>query len=329
MGFWQGMNEGLTYVLEDKARKKEQDALRQERMDERTAAQAEKIADRAYAREQMMFQLNEGRRDSLLGLFAKQEADKAESQKLTGQAQAFFSRVGEDAIEDPKVQALMNNPRLAAQLEEQAQALEKDLATKGVDAPPLRGQNLLDALAVFDPDTGAVAASNITLDDLMSMDLSDRSNYEKTMLDLSRTQGGGDAYATIKPDAYRVADPKKLEEGRKMFDQLVLRQAQTELANLDEASGEWADLKAQIDGYREENSAERLAIQDKYGYGAYKTLLETDNPYIQGLKNDPQLGQFSTMYTAEAQLRAILADPEASQADKDGAAARLRAWGMN
>jgi hypothetical protein len=328
MGFWQGLNEGLTYVMEDKARKKELADAKQERMDERAAAQAEKSADRAYQREQMLFQLNEGRRDNLLGLFAKQEAEKAESQKLTGQAQAFFSRVGEDAIEDPKVQALLKNPRLAAQLEEQALALEKDMATKGVDAPPLRGQNLLDALAVFDPDTGTVAASNITLDDLMSLDMSDHSNYEQTMLDLSRTQDGG-GYATIKPDAYRVADPKKLEEGRKMFDQLVLRQAQADLASIDEASGEWADLKAQIDGYREENSAERLAIQDKYGYNVYKTLLGTDNPYIQGLKSDPQFGQFSTMYTAEAQLRAILTDPEASQADKDGAAARLRAWGMN
>jgi len=324
MGFWQGLNEGLTYVMEDKARKKELADAKQERMEERAASQAEKAADRAYQREQMIFQLNEGRRDNLLDLFAKQEAERSESQKLTGQAQAFFSRVGEDAIEDPKVQALMDNPRLAAQLEEQALALEKDMAAKGVDAPPLRGQNLLDALAVFDPDTGTVAASNITLDDLMSLDMSDRSNYEKTMMDLSRTQGGG-AYATIKPDAYRVADPKKLEEGRKMFDQLVLRQAQTDLANYDEASGEWADLKAQIDGYREENSAERLAIQDKYGYGVYKTLLETNNPYIQGLKNDPQL----QIFDAEAQLRAILADPEASQAAKDGAAARLQAWGMN
>jgi hypothetical protein len=324
MGFWQGLNEGLTYVMEDKARKKELADAKQERMEERAASQAEKAADRAYQREQMQWQLGESRRDALLPLIVKREAEKAESQKLTGQAQAFFSRLEGVDLDDPKLKALADNPRLTAELEAQADALEKDMAKAGVDVPPLRGQNLLDALTVFDPNTGAVAASNITVDDILSMDMSDRSAYEQTMLDLSRTQDGG-AYATIKPDAYRVADPKKLEEGRKMFDQLVLRQAQTELANLDEASGEWADLKAQIDGYREENSAERLAIQDKYGYGVYKTLLETNNPYIQGLKNDPQL----QIFDAEAQLRAILADPEASQADKDGAAARLQAWGMN
>lgn len=37
MGFWQGLNEGLTYVMEDKARKKELEAARQERASERQA----------------------------------------------------------------------------------------------------------------------------------------------------------------------------------------------------------------------------------------------------------------------------------------------------
>jgi len=329
MGFWQGANEGLTYVLESKARQKELAGAKQERMDERAAALEEKAADREYEKEQYIFRMGEARRDSLLSLYMQKEADRAESGKLTGQAQAFLSRLDPDSLEDPRVQALLKNPKLTAQLEEQVLTLEKDMEKQDVDAPFLRGQNLLDAITIFDPDTGTVAASNITLDDLMSMDMTDRSVYGGAMVDLSRTQTSG-AYATIKPEMYRVADPKKLEEGRRMFDQLVLSQARADLNNYDEASGEWADLNAQIEGYKTEDSAERMKLQELYGYSVYKTLLNTDNRYTQGFKNDPQFGQFSTRYNNETQtLRQILVDPEASQTDKDGASAELRARGLS
>lgn len=312
MGFWQGVNEGLTYVLDQKA--------------------AEASEEKAYAfrREEYQRTLVDNRRDRLLELKIARGGSEAEASALTGQAQAFYSRLGEEDLNDPRAQALLNNPALAAQLQEQVTALEVERAKTGVDAPPLQGQNLLDIFTVYDGDTGTVAPAAMTVDDLMELNVADPAVYEQAVQNLTSTQGGG-AYVTINPSAYSVADPKKLEEGRKMFDQLVLRQAQTALLDLKKQGDEnkIADLQAKIDGYKEENSVERMELQNTYGYDVYKTLLNTDNPYIQNFKSDPQFGQFSTMYSVESQLRDILADPEASQADRDGAAARLQQWGLN
>lgn len=314
MGFWQGVNEGLTYVLDQKA--------------------AEASEEKAYAfrREEYQRTLVDNRRDRLLELKIARGGSDAEASALTGQAQAFYSRLGKEDLNDPRAQALLNNPALAAQLEEQVYALEKERAKTDGYASPLQGQNLLDIFTVYDGDTGTVAPAAMTVDDLMELNVADSAVYEQAVQDLTRTQGG--AYATINPSAYSVADPKKLEEGRKMFDQLVLRQAQTALLDLKNQEGggdptQIADLQAKVDGYKEENSVERMELQNTYGYDVYKTLLNTDNPYIQNFKSDPQFSQFSTMYSVESQLRDILADPEASQADRDGAAARLQQWGLN
>jgi len=315
MGFWQGMNEGLTYVLDKKS------------------AETSAEADRAFQREMYQKQLVEGRRDKLLELIVARGQDVAASSALTGQAQAFYSRFGEEDLTDPRAQALLKDPALAAQLEEQVNVLEIERAKAGVDAPPLQGQNLFDVLTIYDSETDTVAPATLSVDDLMTLDVSNPAVYQEAALNLTSTQGGG-AYVTIKPSAYGVADPKKLEEGRKMFDQLVLRQAQTALLDLKAQEGggkptEVADLETKIAGYKDENSVERMELQNTYGYDVYKTLLNTDNPYIQNFKGDPQFAQFSTMYSVESQLRDILADPEASQADRDGAAARLQQWGLN
>lgn len=328
MGFWQGMNAGLNRQIESKARETEQEALRKERMDERERAAAEKAADRAFQRDLVTFQLQESRRDNLLVLLAKQEQEKAAASAVTGGARAFFKRLGEDVLSDPTAQALLNNPTLAAELEKQVTELELFNAKNDLDKPPLTGQTLLDLSVVYDVETGRVAPSGVTLDDLLSMDMSDRSSYEKLNLELSQTKQPS-GYAKIKPEAFRVPDPARLEEGRATFDQQVLREANKALLNPELSVDEATKLQASIAGYKDENSAERMQLQDQFGYSVFKDLLANDNRYVTALKDDPQFSIFNDMYQAEAQLRAIMADPESSPADIAGANALLTSLGIN
>lgn len=313
MGFWQGMNEGLTYVLDKKAEKESE--------------------DRAYAfkTEEYQRQLRDGRLDRLLELKIARAEKGREASALTNQAQTLYSRLSEEDLSDPRAQALLNNPTMAAELAKQVAALEEKRALAGYNGPPLQGQNFLDMFTVYDDETGTVAPAAMTIEDLMELDVNDPAVYEQAVLDLTSTQGGG-AYVTINPSAYYVPNPELLAEGRTAFNELVLQEARRELLGItgeDDASvTAQGNLLRQIDNYKTENSVERLELQDKYGYSVYKKLLATDNPYIQDFKNDPQLARFHFMY-AEEQARAILADPEASQADRDGASAWLRSQGLN
>lgn len=58
MGFWQGLNEGFTYVLDEKARQKELAGAKQERMDERAAAKQERLDERSYNENQRNLDYN-------------------------------------------------------------------------------------------------------------------------------------------------------------------------------------------------------------------------------------------------------------------------------
>jgi len=314
MGFLTGLSEGLTYVLERKAEKEA------------------KEQDRAFQMEMYQQQLREGRRDKLLELKIARGQKDAEANAVTGQALAFYSRIGEDAMNSPEGQALRDNPTLAGQLEEQAQAIERDRKAKGINAPPLQGQNVFDSLAIYSPETNTVSPSILSTDELLALDVSDDAKYEEAVIGLTSSQGNN-SYAAFKPDVFYVPDPDRLNEGRKAFDQLILNQAQNALSEItgEDAASVTAqsNLLKQIENYKTENSIERTQLQEKYGYSVFKALVTTDNPYIQDIKNDPQFSQFSTMYSIESQLRDILADPEASQADRDGATARLQQWGLN
>lgn len=309
MGFWQGMNEGLTYVLDKKA------------------AEASEEKQYAFIREEYQRKLIDGRRDKLLELRIARGGDSKEANEVTNQAKAFFARLGEDVLTDPRAQALLKSPTLAAQLQEQVSAIEVSRAKEGLDAPPLQGQNLLDLLTIYDTETDTVAPAALSVDEILALDVSNPATYEEAVLGLTNTQGDS-AYATINPNAYLMVDPKKLEEGRKLFDEFVLQEAQTALLNIgEEDTAAKSDLLGLIEGYKVADSTERMKLQDQFGYSAYKKLRETNNPYIQDFKSDPKFDRFRLKY-AEDQARAILADPEASQNDIDGANAWLKSQGL-
>jgi len=315
MGFWQGLNQGLGVVQEEKARKRELEARQQEIQDDRAIRAKEREDDRKFAREDYMFQLGESRRDALLTVFAKREADRAASQALTGKANLFLGRL--EGSMDPRVAALATDPATAAALEDKAIAIETARAEKGIDLPPLQGEILLDLLTVQVSETGQVKPVDVDIEDLMSMDLTDRTQYEKLMIDLSRPTTG--VYADISPEAFRIPDPKRLEEGRALFDQEVLRAANAYLTeNAGDASVD-EKMRPLIEGYAKAGSAERFALQEQFGAVAAANILSMENnPYVQDISKDPQLAPFvgqAFVNIEQQKLKAIVDNP-ATPADQ-------------
>lgn len=309
MGFWQGLNQGLGIVQEEKARKRELEARQQDIQDERAIRAKEREEDRKYAREDYLFQLGESRRDALLTVFAKREADKAAAQALTGKANLFLGRL--EGSMDPRVAALANDPATAAALYDKVKEIETARAEKGIELPPLQGEVLLDLLTVQVPDTGQVKPVDVDIEDLMGMDLTDRTQYEKLMIELS--QPTTRVYADISPEAFRIPDPERLKEGRALFDQEVLRLANASLKENAGDVGVSADLQRQLEGYGKEGSAERFALQEQFGAAAAANLLALEgNPYIQDLNKDPQLAPFvgqAYVNIEQQNLKAIVDNP--------------------
>ncbi len=290
MGFWQGFNQGITIVKEEKARKKELEAQQQEAQTERDLRTKERAEDRAFQREQYLLQLEESRRDALFPLLAQRKQEEAEASALTGKASMFLSRF--EGIEDSRLATLASDPVTAAELEDKATEIAKYRAE--YDLPPLQGEVLLDLLTVQDRQTGAVTPVDLSVEDLLQLDVSDRTQYEAARLALS--QPTPRVAAAISPEAYRRPDPKALEEGRKLFDREVLAQATAKLNSLSPDAPEWSSLNAQIEQYSTENSPGRFALQETFGPTVALSLIQMNNPYIQKLKDDPQL--YTYVYSA-------------------------------
>lgn len=301
MGFWQGINEGLTYSLEQKARKQE----RQQELDLRKQERAE---DKANAREMFMLQTAESRRDAMLSLYVKKEQEKSEVAALTGKANMFLGRL--EGIDDPRVAALAKDPRTAAELEDQLKNIEVEAAKNDVDLPPMQGEALLDLLTVYDSKSGSVAPVGVTFEDLLSGDFSNQETYYQTAAALSAPAPR--VTATIDAEAYRLRDPKKLEEGKKAFDQEVLSAASERLAEVKDDPTASSEIQGLMEGYAKEGSAERFALMDMFGQQAFANLAALDNPYVQNLEEDPTLSRYSAMW----QLQGILNDPEATEEEK-------------
>lgn len=301
MGFWQGLNAAYDKIRQERFMEKQYEK-------EIETRKAEIEEQRKYDREMFMLQLKESRRDALLPLLAKRDKEIAESQALTGKAQTFLGRF--EGSEDPRVAALASNPRKAAELEDELRSIEIEAAKTGVELPPLKGEALLEMITVYDQKTGAVEPVSITLDDILSGDFTNPEEYYKVAGELSRPVP--QVEASLKPEAYRRYDPKVLEEGRKVFDQEVLRLASEALKKVEGDAAAYGNLKALVDGYSTENSAERFALRDMFGNQAFEVLASSDNPYIQGLEKDPIL----SAYTVTTQLKRILADPEATEEEK-------------
>jgi hypothetical protein len=286
MGFWQALDAGLTARIEEKTRKEE----RQQEIDLRTAEREEQ---RKYERELFMEQVKQDRITAALTTRQKTYQETATAEReAAADAAAFLSRL--EGVDDPRVAALANSPLVAANLERELRKIEITAASSGLrNMPLLRGEALLELTTVSLPEGGVAPVELPSIDDILGRDLGDEEAYFTTMQEVSQKPVTGTA--TLNPAAYYVPDPEVLEEGRKAFDQAVLRAANSAMTAAQQQgdAGLSANLRAKIEGYREEGSAERFELMDMFGQQAFASLTEMDNPYIQDIQSDPMLFDYS------------------------------------
>lgn len=299
MGFWQGLNSGLKAIQEEKTRKEE----RQQELDLR---KAEREEQRKYDRDLFMEQVKQDRITAALTTRQKTYQETATAEReAAADAAAFLTRL--EGVDDPRVAALAESPLVAANLERELRKIEITAASQGLkNMPLLRGEALLELTTVRLPEGGVAPIELPSIEDILGRDLGDEETYFTTMQEVSQTPRTGTA--TLNPAAYYVPDPKVLEEGRKVFDQAVLRAANAAMSAADEQgdAGLSANLRAKIENYGKEGSSERFALMDMFGQQAFATLAQMDNPYVQDIQSDPMLSAYSIIsITSDEEYNAL------------------------
>ena len=328
MGFWQGINEGLSEVMAQKERQRELEARQRETEQEREFRRQEAATSMAFEREQYMLQIGETRRDILFEERLRIEKQQKEASALAGKASLFLSRF-EGLEDDPAFIALASNPRLAAELQDKVIAIEESRAQNSIDGPPLGGAELLRQISIFNPETEETNFVIPSVEDIANMDMTDPTVYQTARLGMMGSPGSGmEAY--LDPSVSFIPDPTVLKEGRALFDAEVLRAAEAKLKELDSNSEEWSNLRAKIDNYGDENSSARMELQDLYGVGVAAKMLDLESPYITGFKSDPLLFPYVSAASEIKVLNEIIGDPNAPADQKEEARSLLaRKYGFN
>lgn len=328
MGFWQGINEGLSEVMAQKERQRELEARQKESEQEREFRRQEVAAARTFEREQFMTQLAESRRDVLFEERLRISQQQQEASALTGKASLFLARFP-GLEDDPAYIALASNPMVAAELHDKVTAIEEDRARNSLDGPPLGGAELLRHISIFNPRTEETNFVIPSIEDISNMDMSDPTAFQTARLGMRGSSGPG-AEAYLDPSVSFIPDSAVLKEGRALFDAEVLRAANEQLAAIDTNSSDWSNLKAKIDSYDDENSSARIELQDMFGVGVAVELLGVDNPYVTSLKSDPQLFRFVYPASEITTLNNIISDPNAPADQKEEARSLLaEKYGFN
>jgi len=329
MGFWQGLNEGFTYVLDEKARQKELADAKQERMDERDAAKAERDAERAAAREEAQARIKAAGITAFAPLaIAYANQNKASGEMLAKQAD-LLGRLTDVDKEDPRYLALAGDAFQASALEDQIRAEEVKRQESGNrDLSLFKGQNLLDnAVGITTAGEPVIFPDPFEL--LAEIDFTDPVSVAKAQARFAVPERV--INVRLDPKVYFTADPALLEEGRKTFDQVLLKDANNKLLDPNLPVGEKANLLDAIDKYGKGDLSAQVELQSKYGYTAFKQLIGMNSAYISEARDDPQFTTYVTKYTSEldAETKALLADPDLSQADKNKTIALRRTWGLD
>lgn len=286
MGFWQGLNSGLKAIQEEKTRKEE----RQQELDLR---KAEREEQRKYDREMFAEQTKQERiTAALTARLQTEQSARTAAKEAAADAAAFLTRL--EGVNDPRVAALAESPLVAANLERELRKIEITAASSGLrNLPLLRGEALLELTTVSLPEGGVAPIELPSIEDILGRDLGDEEVYFTTMQEVSQTPRTGTA--TLNPAAYYVPNPEVLEEGRRVFDNEVMKLA-TEAMNAADQQGDATlsgNLRAKLENYGKEGSAERFALMEMFGKNAAKSLVMMDNPYIQDIQRDPMLSSYS------------------------------------
>lgn len=331
MGFWQGLNEGLTYVMEDAARKKELEAARQERASERQADIA--LEEKRFQRgkeEAAALRLEENKtrmRDSLVPLYVKRQQDIDAATAVTASASQLYDILGDST--DPKVVALRNNPQVADAIMTEINKRREEAATKSGVILSIDRQTLLDNLVV----KGSGEVVPVSLDAAL-IDVTDFEGYVSSVAKL--TTPLTTATALLSPEYGFIPKPENLEEGRKLFEtnlftiagqqrDALLADSQTDTTG--EKQKAWNSLNNTIQAADKGDAAAVATLRDTYGQQAFEATVATDNRYIAAIADTPEFAPFAETYNLKAQLVGILSDPTATDTDKATAKDKLAQLG--
>lgn len=314
MGFWQGINEGLTYVMEDKARKKELEAARQERIDERQANL--NLEETRYKRELAQRETEYKRNrtdswaDSLVKLQVQKELDDRTAKTMTAGAKSFIDKLGDS---NPELSAaLAANPSVAAALEEQRASAEMEAKKHGL-AFPYQGETLANMI-----NWSSTGEATLAPPPPINLTPQTQEEYVQSVATLA-TPSQPTIAATLNADVFFVPNPDNLKKGEELVDTKVLDLANQKLKSMGEDAEGYAELKNKIDQYSTADSAGRIELQKEFGLPAYQEVVGMNNIYTQGIDKSPRFTDFANI----TYLQSVIAAQDSTQDEKTRAAKLL------
>jgi hypothetical protein len=326
MGFWQGLNEGLSYVMEDKARKKELEAARQERLDERTASIA--LEETRYNRSKedaaaIRLEENKARmQQAFLPIYVERIQQQEAATRVTAGAANLYGIFGDST--DPKVTALRNNPAVADAIWQQMTKAREAAAAKGVELP-LDMQTVLDNIVI---SGSGEPIPTFTMEGLPMINTYD--DLAQAMVTFAPPLPT--ASAELNPEYGLIADPGNLAEGRRLYETNLFTIADQARNQVLENAGDdvngvgqraFDKLSNTLDAASKGDPAAMAELQSTYGQQAFEATATIDSKYTTALLDTPEFKPFAAEYAIKVQLKQILDDPAATQTQKDRARVEL------
>ena len=310
MGIWKGIYQAHMAA-------KEIDLRKQERAEDIALRQKERAEDQANALELYRMKGLEEKKSVIVNAYLEFARDQREAKKVTAEAQNFFNRL--EGIDDPRVELFKSAPRYAAKAEKALLQIEKERQEKGITTGiPLKGATLLDLVP---PPSATDNPLTISPDDLFELDFNNPLVYAETLAALTPA---AEAEITLPPELSFTPNSKVFEEARTAFDATVLEKAFAARDAVSEKSPEWTPLNEQIENFDKKDSPARQQLRSRFGLVAMAELLESNSPYITTGLDAPEFQPFLAPAQRVVTLRAIIADPAASEEAKQRASALLQ-----
>jgi len=325
MGFWQGVNEGLTFVMEADTRKKEIEQARKDRLAERQSDAEIRRQELEQARKYSLEDRDAANKDKIrelmigYGLERTKEEKAAEGLKL--EAAKLFQLFPDES--NDKLEFLKSDPKAAAE----AYSIVSDIMTKAAAGG-----------APITPDValGFVYVNQYGEAKSVAPDL-DIANYPATWEGLSSyreatlTPSGPTTIVSANPQAYLKPNTENMGVVRGAFERAVQAKAIADLPTLAGNATEESKLRASIEDFKNPNSEGYREIMKKYGQPIFNTFASKGDDFSAAILQDPNFTEFSTKRFGDIQLaNQILNDPESSEDDKVGARELLnQAYGGN
>ena len=315
MGFWQGLDQGLTYVMEDKARKKELEDARQERAAERQSNIDLEEARYNRSKEDAEAQYKRQRTDAWADNLTKLQVEKVirdrEASAMSATASKFISRLGDS---DPELSAaLAKNPAVAAALEEQAAEAEKTAKKAGLSFP-YQGEVLAGMI-----DWSPTGTATLAPPPPVNFAPQTQEEYISSLATLV-TPTQPTINAALSADIFFIPDPANLKEGEALVDTKILDLANQKFLSMDSSMEGYVDLQKSIEEYPTANSAGRIMLQKEFGLPAYQAVVGMDNVYTQGIDKSPRFSDFADITFAQS----VILSPDTTPEQKELAAKKLR-----